>query len=261
MNKLLNSSQFSLAVSTITSLGLGYYIYTSNSRLEEQIRIIEDRLNKMDQVFKQTLNTVSNSKDENQDIIKNLADDVNSTRTTIELLKDATELMAAKMGYVAKKKSKKYNSRYSHKTATKTKSRRSRDDSDRDRDRYRGERTKGRRNRSTRYDESDSSTDVSSDDSYSDSTDYSSDEQPIASSKKSRRNDRTDRKDRDRDRGDRTTSRRDRGDREDRGERTKGRGNKRKDKDRYEDESDDMDDLDELAAMMNSMNVTGEETA
>ena len=258
MNKLLNSSQFSLAVSTITSLGLGYYIYTSNSGLEKQIRIIEDRLNKMDQVFKQTLNTVSNSKDENQNVIKRLADDVDSTRNTITLLKDATELMAAKMGYVVKKKSKKYSSRHSRKTVTKTKSRRSRDDSDRDRDRYRGERTNGRRNRSTRYDEYDSSTDVSSDDSYSDSTDYSSDEQPIASSKKSRRNDRTDRKDRDRDRGDRTMSRRDR---EDRREKTKGRGNKRKDKDRYEDESDDMDDLDELAAMMNSMNMTGEETA
>lgn len=255
MNKLLNSSQFSLAVSTITSLGLGYYIYTSNSRLEEQIRTIEDRLNKMDQVFKQTLNTVSNSKDENQNVIKRLADDVDSTRNTITLLKDATELMAAKMGYVSKKKSMKYSSRHSRKTATKAKSR-SRDDSDRDRNR--GERTKGRRNRSTRYDESDSSTDVSYDDSYSDSTDYSSDEQPIASSKKSRRKDRTDRRDRDRDRGDRTMSRRYRGDR---GERTKGRGNKRKDKDRYEDESDDMDDLDELAEMMNSMNMTGEETA
>jgi len=111
---LLNSSQFSLAVSTISSIGLGYYIWSSNSRLEEQIHLLEDRLGKMDQLFRHTLNTVSESKDENQNVIKKLADDVDSTRHTIALLKDATEVMAGKMGYIVKKKSRK-NSRYSKK--------------------------------------------------------------------------------------------------------------------------------------------------
>lgn len=104
---VLKSPQFSLAVSAISSIGLGYYIYSTNSELEKQIGTLLDRINAMELLFKDTVNKVSQSGANDKKVVDELTTDLENTKRTLSLLKETADLLANRMGYSVEKKSRK----------------------------------------------------------------------------------------------------------------------------------------------------------